>query len=124
MSPITTARFALIIGTSFVFLYFGIDKFVHPKLWIGWMPDWMDGLLGQNLDMWMNIVAISEILIGIAVLIPHRKLQRIAAFFASLHLIAILTQVGWNDVAVRDIGLLAMTVALWFLTDKKALSQA
>jgi|GEM_PF-3698566 len=33
----------------------------------------------------------------------------------ALYLVAILTQTGWNNIAVRDIGLLFMTIGLWFL---------
>lgn len=115
MSSITSARITLILGVAFVFLYFGIDKFVHPEFWIGWMPSWIDGLAGQTVGTWLQIIGISEIAIGVAVLIPVRILQKIATLFATIHLIGILTQVGWNDVAVRDIGLISMTVALWFL---------
>ncbi len=115
MSRITVARWILILGIAFVFLYFGIDKFVHPKTWIGWMPDWMDGLLGMKNDLWMQIVAVTEIMIAIALLIPVRILQQVASIAASLHLLAILSQVGWNDIAVRDIGLLFMSMSVWFL---------
>lgn len=120
MSPITTARWTLVLGTSFIFLYFGIDKFLHPDLWIGWMPNWMDGLFGWKLKMWMDITAVTEIAIGTVILYPKRIVQRIASLFASLHLVAILTQIGWNETAVRDAGLLCMTMAAWYLTDKKA----
>lgn len=120
MSPITTARWTLVLGISFIFLYFGIEKFTNPDLWIGWMPQWMDGLLSFKLKTWMDFTAVTEIVIGIAILIPKRIVQRIAALFASLHLVAILSQIGWNETAVRDIGLLSMTMAVWYLTDKKA----
>ncbi len=119
MSPITFARWTLVLGTAFVFLYFGIEKFVHHDLWIGWMPEWMEGLLGLSLNTWMNVIGVTEILIGAAVLVPVRRVQRIIALLASLHLLGILTEVGWNETGVRDFGLLCMTVALWRLTDRK-----
>lgn len=115
MSSVTAARWTLIAGVAFVFLYFGIDKFVHPTLWIGWMPDWIDGLAGQTDDAWMQFIGVSEIVIGVAVLIPVRIIQKAGALFATIHLAGILTQVGWNDVAVRDAGLISMTMALWYL---------
>ncbi len=43
MSAVHTSRWTLIAGLAFVFIYFGIDKFVHPLIWIGWMPAWLDG---------------------------------------------------------------------------------
>ncbi len=115
MSPITTARWTLISGVAFVFLYFGIDKFVHPTLWIDWMPLWMDGLFGMSVETWMSVTAVAEIVIAIMVLVPKRIVQKIGALLATVHLIAILTQIGWNEIAVRDVGLTTMTIALWYL---------
>ncbi len=119
MSPITTARWTLALGTAFVFLYFGVEKFLHPDIWIGWMPSWLDGALGLKLKTWMDVTAVMEIVIGIGVLVPKRIVQRVSALLASLHLVAILSQIGWNEIAVRDGGLVCMTMALWYLTDKK-----
>lgn len=115
MSSISIARWILILGTVFVFMYFGIEKFTNAIVWIGWMPDWMDGLLGFSIDSWLQIIGVSEIVIAIMVLVPVRILQKAGALLASLHLVGILTQVGWNETAVRDIGLLSMTVSLWYL---------
>lgn len=115
MSPITTAKWTLILGTAFIFAYFGIEKFTNASIWLMWMPDWMDGLLGYSNSMWMQVIAVAEIAIAIALLVPVRPLQKTATALASLHLVAILTQIGWNDTAVRDTGLLCMTTALWYL---------
>lgn len=75
----------------------------------------MDGLAGQTDDTWLQIIGVSEIVIGIAVLVPVRIVQKVGTLLAAIHLAGILSQVGWNDIAVRDIGLTAMTVALWYL---------
>lgn len=115
MSSITTARWTLILGIAFVFLYFGIEKFTDPKTWIGWMPAWMDGLMGYKVDLWLKVIGATEIVIGAMVLVPVRLVQKIGSLLASLHLVGILTQIGWNDIAVRDTGLLCMTTALWYL---------
>lgn len=115
MSSTTTARYLLILGVAFVFVYFGVDKFFHPLVWIGWLPTWMNGLAGLDKSIWLNIIAITEIIIGIMVLIPVRGVRKVVVLLAALHLTGILTQTGWNDIAVRDIGLLFMTMALWYL---------
>ena len=115
MPPVTVARWTLILGLSFVFLYFGIDKFVHPFTWIGWIPKWMNGLFGLKINLWLQIIGTTEIVIGAALLFPVRFIQQAASILASLHLVGILTQIGWNDIAVRDTGLLSMATALFYL---------
>jgi hypothetical protein len=105
----------LIIGLAFVFGYFGIDKLITPLVWIGWIPLWMEGLLGMTRETWLSIIGIGEIFLAVLLLIPHLLVRKVAAALSTLHLLGILTQTGWNDVAVRDIGLLAAAVALFLL---------
>lgn len=113
MSSLHTARWVLIAGLAFVFMYSGVDKFIRPLVWIGWMPAWLDGTLGMDKNLWMQIAAGAEILIGAMLVFPVYNIQRFGALPAVIHLCFILTQTGWNDIAVRDIGLLAAAVALW-----------
>lgn len=116
MNNVTIAKLTLLWGLAFVFVYFGIDKFIHPNLWLGWMPVWMDnGFLGLSLNTWYYGVAIAEIVIAIMLVLPVRIIQKIGALLGILHLGAVLTQTGWNDIAVRDIGLVCMAVATWYL---------
>ncbi len=116
MSNTSIAKWLLLWGLAFVFVYFGIDKFVHPNLWLGWMPLWMDnGFLSLPLDTWFYGIAIAEIVIAVMLILPVRIIQKIGALLGIVHLSAVLTQTGWNDVAVRDIGLVCMAVAAWYL---------
>ena len=115
MSAIHTARWTLVAGLAFVFLYLGIATIIQPSLEIARMPAWMDGLASLTLNQWLQVVSIMEILIGAALLCPLRQVQRVAAFLAVLHLTAVLSQLGWNDVAARDVGLLMMATGLWYL---------
>jgi len=109
------ANWLLTAALVLVFLYFGIDKFVHPTLWIGWIPLWMDGLLGIPVDTWLMLIGATEILFGLFLVFPIRKVRQIGCILIALHLVAILTQVGWNDIGVRDTGLLLAALALLFL---------
>lgn len=88
---------------------------MHPQLWIGWMPLWMDGLLGISNHGWMLITGAAEIFFALMLIIPVRSIRQTGAFLCVLHLVAVLTQTGWNDVAVRDIGLLFMGLGLFAL---------
>lgn len=107
--------YTLIAGLVFVFAYFGIDKLVHPELWIGWIPMWMENLMGMPRETWLTVIGITEILLAVLLLIPKRIVRQTGAILIALHLVAILTQVGWNDIGVRDIGLLLSSIALFFL---------
>ena len=115
MSSITLARWSLMFGLAFVFLYFGIDKLLHPLLWIGWIPGWMDGLLGMGKAPWLQIIGVAEIVIAVGIVVPVRIVQQIAVIGAAVQLVAILIVGGWNDIAVRDTGLLCMATALFYL---------
>ncbi len=115
MSSESIARVLLSLGMGFVFLYFGIEKFLHPLLWIDWLPAWMDSFASLDKNQWLKIIGAMEIAIGLGILAPFDSVKKWAALLATLHLGAILTQTGLNDIAVRDIGLLFMATALFFL---------
>lgn len=105
-------KWLLIAALVFVFGDFGIDKFMHPDNWIGWLPVWMDGLGGLPKNSWLEIIGALEVLFALMILIPVRAVQKTGVILMILHLVAVLTQTGWNDVAVRDIGLMISAIAL------------
>jgi len=111
----TFADLLLTAGLAFVFIYFGVDKFVHPEWWIDWMPTWMEGLMGFSRNGWMLITGALEILFAVMLVLPVRIIRQTGAILCALHLVAVLTQTGWNDIAVRDIGLLLMSLGLYAL---------
>ncbi|MDB4978288.1 MAG: hypothetical protein JWM56_474 [Candidatus Peribacteria bacterium] len=108
-------RLVLILGIAFVFGYFGIDKFVHPLVWIGWIPVWMNGLGGLSKNIWLQIIGCVEILSAVSLFIPNRKVRLIATTVIIIQLLGILTQTGWNDLAVRDISILLSAITLCLL---------
>lgn len=118
------ARGFLIAGLAFVFGYFGIDKFIHPLVWIGWMPPWMDGLLGFSKDVWLQITGALEIFFSLLLIIPVRRMQQTGAILVALHLVAVLTQTGWNDIAIRDIGLMLSSLALLLMLSPLSVTSA
>ncbi len=109
----------LIAAQVIVFGYFGYAKFAEPIVWIGFLPTWMNGFLGLPKETWLSVIGIAEIIIAILVLLPVRTVRRFGAGLACLHLCAILTQVGWNDIGARDLGLLLGTIALFTLLSGK-----
>lgn len=120
MTSLQNARLTLVIGLAFVLGYFGIDKFIHPLNWIGWMPYWMDGLAGVSVHAWLLTIGAFEALLALGLCIPWKGMQHWSALLASLHLTSIvLLAVGWNDIAVRDAGLACAASALWYLSKTK-----
>jgi hypothetical protein len=113
----------LLAAFVFVFGYFGIDKFVTPVLWMGFLPAWMDGLLGMPKETWIAVVGAAEIVMAVMLLIPHSLVRRIGAGLIILHLITVVIQVGWNDIGVRDIGLLLSAAAMYLLIPTPASSR-
>lgn len=107
------SRMFLRISLSYVFIAFGADKFVHPFLWLGWIPPWMESFLGMSRETWLQIIGVTEIVIGIAALFPLRIIRQLGAMAMILHLIGVFTQTGLlNDIGIRDTGLLLVAIAL------------
>ena len=106
------ALWLLIAAQVIVFGWFGIDKFLSPEIWIGWMPSWMDGLMGVPVENWLKVVGTLEMLFAVLLLMPYRRIRQVAAALIALHLMFVISQVGWNDIGVRDIGLLLGSLSL------------
>lgn len=102
----------LISGLAFVFGWFGVDKFLHPTIWTGFLPLWMDGFLGYPDTVWILLIGAVEILLALMIIVPIRIVRQIGVAVIALHLLAVIWQVGWNDIGVRDIGLLLSSLAL------------
>ena len=97
-------RFSL----GFVFLWFGIDKFVHPEIWAGWMPSWL--VLPQT--QFIYALGVVETVIGLCLVL--RVAVSVAACAAAFLLACIIVSVPWSEISVRDIGLLGAVLALVF----------
>ena len=109
------AALVLTAGTVLVFGVFGAQKLYAPELWIQWMPSWIDGMMGLTKARWLTVIGISEVLLALLLLFPFRRVRQIGAILVCLHLVGIITQVGWNEIGIRDIGLLAGAIALLML---------
>lgn len=97
-----------LLGLVIVFVWFGIDKFLNPMLWIGWQPAWMEGFLGQTKDFWNQFFGVAEIVMAMLLVFP--KTRFIGGLAMSAYLLPII-QIGWpGDIAVRDIGLLSVSL--------------
>lgn len=110
------------LGISAVFLWFGIDKFLHTLNWIGWVPNWMQTLIPISMTTFMYTQGAIEALVGVLLLFGYQV--RFAALLAVITLLGVelaMLGTGQTDVMLRDAGLLAASLSL-FLTGSDCLS--
>ena len=109
------------LGLTFVFLWFGIDKFVHPDYWVNaWLPLWFKGILNSLGIGNLNFIyanGIFEIVIGLGFL--FNIFVKLFASLVILFLLLVIFSFGLNEVTVRDVGLIGAALALLFWNDRK-----
>jgi len=105
----------LAIGT--VFLWFGIDKWIRPEAWFGWVPEGLWPFIPMTPDLFMELNGIFEFMVGTALIANVRVREAAAA--ASLFLFAIMFTLGANEIGVRDNALLAVSLALFVDADSR-----
>jgi uncharacterized membrane protein YphA (DoxX/SURF4 family) len=96
-------------GVGIVFFLFGVDQILNPGNWSAWMPAWI-GNLGVELDTIVVSLGIFNLAVGVLLLLG--LFTRLAALLAGLHLIGVIYTLGWNDITIRDIGLLLASIAV------------
>ena len=105
------------LGLAFVFGLFGIDKIVHWPLhilWLGWIPNWLT-FVPQN----VFLIALGIVEIIVALLLLVNRFVRLAALACAAFLAGVVFSFGINEYAVRDIGLIAMALALALMPEPR-----
>lgn len=105
-----TSFHILRVGLAITFLWIGILIFKNPEAWGGYLQPWAAGILPIPLKQAMISTAILDVAIGTLLLID--SLVWLAALVGAVHLIIVLTVSGITEITVRDIAILAATVAL------------
>ena len=99
---------------GFVVAWFGLNEVLMPQEWVTFAPAFLgNGTLALTLVVLHGIVLVSS-----ALLLFFNLYRRVAAAVLVLIfvevIIGLVTQTGLSDIAVRDIGLCGMAVALIF----------
>lgn len=104
------------LGLAFVFLWFGVDKFFHPGYWLSaWVPPSIVGLAMLahiTANTLIYAIGVFELLVGISLLA-----NMYVGFFGSLAILFLAAMPffqGFNEVIVRDIGLIGGLLSLVF----------
>ena len=104
-----TALTLLRLGLAFVFIWFGISQLQNPSQWISFLPSWV-ALVPISAIGFVLINGLFEIVAG--VLLALGAWTRITALLLALHLFGIAFSIGYNAIAIRDVGLAFATLAL------------
>ena len=95
------------IGLGLVIMWFGFQQLLHPDVWTGFLPDFVKSFpISQTtfvyLNGWFEIFASSLLIMGVFI--------RILSALMALHLLGIVISIGYDPIAMRDLGL---TIALF-----------
>lgn len=101
------APIAVRCGVGLVFFLFGIDQLRNPENWFAWTP-----AFATSVETFWLFNGILDLIVGALLLIG--LFIRIISLVAVLHLIGVIYTLGWNDIAIRDFGLLLATISIFF----------
>ena len=95
-------------GIGLVFLLMGLDQLIHADWWTSYFPTNLPFNIPVTSAVFYN--GIFDTAIGALLIIGF--LTRIISLIASLHLISVIYFLGYNDISIRDIGLLLAALSV------------
>ena len=98
------------VGLAMTFLWVGVLILRDPEGWGSLLQPWAANLLMQPLRTAMLETAALDFVIGFLLLVD--LWTPIAGALAALHLVVVLVVTGIQEITVRDIGLLAASIAV------------
>jgi uncharacterized membrane protein YphA (DoxX/SURF4 family) len=110
------APLVLRVGLALVVLWFGVSQLISPSDWLGYLPSFVFKLPFSP-ESFILFNGVFEIIFGGLLLTGFWV--RPAAALLSLHLLGIIITLGYNEIAVRDFGLLLAMISV-FLSGKDA----
>lgn len=97
-------------GVSLVLLWFGGQQILHTANWTSFVPDIAVSLSLVSVETMVRMNGMSEIVFG-ALLLLGLFIRPVSGLLA-LHLFGIAITLGYNSIAVRDLGLALSTVSI------------
>ncbi len=102
------------ISLSAVFLWFGYTSIFNYQKFLGYVPSFAYSV-PLSLREILFINGLFEIILGVFLLVGFYT--RISALLLSLHTLAIAISLGYNDVAIRDMGIALATFSVFISGD-------
>ena len=103
------APIAVRLAISFVVLWFGINQLINPEQFMGYLPEFL-----LQFNYAQNLVILNglfELIFG--TMLAMGLFVRPVALILTLHLLSIAISLGYNDIAIRDIGLTLATCSIF-----------
>lgn len=108
------------LGLAAVFIWFGIDKFVHPSYWVNaWVPLYFLAILAKihiASQSFIYLCGIFEVLVSIS-LITEIFIKTFSVL-AAIFLVATLFSVGISEVTIRDFSIVGSLLAIVFWSSR------
>jgi len=95
------------ISLSLVFLWFGVNQLFDAEKFMGYLPEFL--LSSSYASSLVIFNGIFEVLAGVLLLVG--KFIRPVSLVLAGHLFFIILSLGYNDIAVRDFGLMLITIS-------------
>ena len=120
------APIILRIGLALVFLWFGLTQLVNPQSFMGYLPDFLldhsadmnhehPFQSAHNLPLTAHVIIMGngffETVFGIMLILG--LFTRVSSLLLALHLFGIMITLGYNDIAIRDLGLMFAAFAIF-----------
>jgi uncharacterized membrane protein YphA (DoxX/SURF4 family) len=99
------------ISLSLVFLWFGLTNLFNPEALVGYLSPAIRNIIPFAPTTFMILTGIFEVVFGILLLLG--LFTRLAALLFTIHVLGIAISLGYNDIAIRDIGLAAAVFAVF-----------
>lgn len=93
-----------------VFLWFGLQQWLHPDLWTAYVPDSAVRITGISALKLVAFNATFEVVFGLLLFLGWKT--RIVALLLALHMFDIMYIVGYGETGVRDFGLALATLVV------------
>lgn len=101
------------LGLAFVFLYAGINIFLEPSSWIGFVPKWIENF-GLSRELALYAHAVGDIVVALGMLSGRKHFWAGISAFAMLFSIVLFNGLPLLLITFRDIGLAFAALAYAF----------
>lgn len=98
-------------GIAMIFLWFGFSQLKNPASWVRMMPEYVQAIAPFSANTLVYMNGVFEIIFAVLLLLG--LFTRVVSFILSLHLLHIVTILGYGPTGMRDFALAVATFAIF-----------